>query len=309
LTRALIMERSEFLSDGLSCVGYWHWPEKTREKLPVVLMGHGFGTEWRFGTEQTINDFIAGGFAVFTFDYRYYGESAGQPRHLLNVKRQLADWRNALTHVRLEPRIDAKRLVIWGSSLGGGHALSIASQDHDVAAVAAQVPHCNARASLKNIQISTLLRVTAHALLDTVLGWFGGVHTIPMLGEPDEPGAMTFSGWKAEGLRLIPRDSQWVNAIPARSMLSVIKYYPDKTVHQITCPVCIHYGRQDRGVPPQSVEEAARRIPDVEMHPFDGDHFDVYHGQLRAEITRNQVEFYNRVLSLARPERRVTAVS
>jgi len=86
-----------------------------------------------------------------------------------------------------------------------------------VAAVAAQVPHCNAWASLKNIQTMTMLRITAHALWDTVLGWFGGVHTIPMLGEPDELGAMSFPGWKTEGLRLLPKDSQWVNVIPARS--------------------------------------------------------------------------------------------
>ncbi|MEJ2034383.1 MAG: alpha/beta hydrolase, partial [Deltaproteobacteria bacterium] len=234
----------------------------------------------------TINDFTAGGYAVFTFDYRHYGESAGQPRHLLNVKRQLADWRSALTHVRQEPRIDRKRLVLWGSSLGGGHALSIAAQDHEVAAVAAQVPHCNAKASIKNMQTKTILRVTAHAFLDAVLALFGGVHTIPMLGEPGELGAMTFPGWKTEGLRLLPTGSKWVNALPARSMLSVTRYNPDKTVHQITCPVCIHYGRKDRGVPPLSVEEAARRIPDVEMHPFDGGHFDVYHGQLRREIAR-----------------------
>ncbi len=54
-------------------------------------MGHGFGAEWRFGTEETIHDFTTAGYAVFTFDYRYYGESSGQPRHLLNMKRQLAD--------------------------------------------------------------------------------------------------------------------------------------------------------------------------------------------------------------------------
>lgn len=290
------MEKTTFLSDNIQCVGYWHWPEKVEEKLPVILMGHGFGTEWRFGTEKTIGDFVAAGYGVFTFDYRHYGESSGEPRHLLNVKRQLADWRNALSHVRQESRIDPQRLVLWGSSLGGGHALSIAAEDHDVAAVAAQVPHCNAKASLKNIETMTLLRVTAHALLDAVFGWFGRVHTIPMLGEPDELGAMTFPGWKTQGLRLVTQGSQWTNVIPARSMLSVTNYNPDKTVHNIRSPVCIHYGRKDRGVPPQSVEAAARRIADVEMHPFDGDHFDVYHGQLRADITRTQIEFYDRQL-------------
>ena len=258
---------------------------------PLIVMGHGFGTEWTFGTAETIADFTGAGFAVFTFDYRHYGESAGEPRHLLSVQKQLDDWRAVLAYVRGDDRIDDGRLAIWGSSLGGGHALSIAAEDHLVAAVAVQVPHCNAMDSMKRIPLAALLVTTAHALGDAFIGLFGGEHAIPILNDPGKTGAMTFAGWKREGLRLVPEASSWKNQIPARSMLSVVRYSPEKGVHRIRCPVCVHYGLKDVGVPPRSVERTFKRIRDAEVHPFDGDHFDVYFGARRQDVTEVQIAF------------------
>jgi len=278
-------------------VGYWHWPEVERRALPLIVMGHGFGTEWTFGTSQTIADLTAARFAVFTFDYRHYGESSGEPRQLLNVKKQLDDWRAVLAHVRQNACIDTSRLTIWGSSLGGGHALSIASEDHGLAAVLAQVPHCNAIDSLKNIPLSALLKTTGHAFYDACVGMFGGLHTIPIVNDVGTIGAMTFPGWKEAGLRLVPEGSRWQNALPARSMLSVSRYSPEKTVSNIQCPVCVHYGRNDMGVPPASVERTASKIRTIELHPFNGDHFDVYHDPLRAKIVLDQLAFLKRILA------------
>jgi dienelactone hydrolase len=290
------MERVE-LNAGI--VGYWHWPNAERRALPLIVMGHGFGSEWTFGTSETIADFTAAGFAVFTFDYRYYGESAGQPRQLLNVNKQLDDWRAVLAYVRGNPHIDNARLAIWGSSLGGGHALSIASEDYGVAAVVVQVPHCNATDSLKSVPLLALLKTTGHALYDACIGLFGGLHTIPILSDPGEIGAMTFPGWKEQGQRLVSEGSHWQNAMPARSMLSATRYSPEKVVRNIRCPVCIHYGRRDMGVPSVSVERTAAKIKTVELHPFDGDHFDVYYDPLRAAIVSEQLAFLRRVLAIS----------
>ena len=291
------MERTQFKTDGTTCIGYWHWPSVHNGELPVIVLLHGFSTEWTFGTAETIADFTSAGYAVFTFDYRYYGESSGEPRHLLFINRQLEDISNALAHVRQDERIDSSRLAVWGSSMGGGHALSTAAVDHEIAAVAAQVPHCSTLAALPNIPLSAIIRTTAHAFWDSFIGLFGKVHSIPVFADPGEVGGMSLPGWKDEGLRLATPNSEWVNELPARSMLSIINYRAGKNVGSIQCPVCIHYGLQDPGVPPSSVEKTAKRIANVEMHSFEGDHFDVYHGECRSETTRDQLEFFERVLN------------
>jgi len=286
------MERFELSIGGDTLVGYWHWPEETGTPHPVIVMGHGFGSEWTFGTAGTIADFTRAGFAVVTFDYRHYGESGGRPRQLLSVARQLEDWRAVLAHVRADARIDTGRLGVWGSSLGGGHALSIAAEDHGIAAVAVQVPHCNAKDALRTVPFSAMLATTGHAFFDAVIGVFGAVHTIPILNEPGKTGAMTYPGWKAQGMRLLPEGSGWKNEFPARSMLSVTRYSPENTADRIECPVCIHYGLKDVGCPPAAAERTAGKIQNHELHAFDGDHFDVYFGALREQIAKEQSEFF-----------------
>jgi hypothetical protein len=49
-------------------------------------------------------------------------------------------------------------------------------------------------------------------------------------------------------------------------------------------------------VPPGSVERTAAKIERVELHPFDGDHFNVYHDPIRARIVSEQLAFLERLL-------------
>lgn len=257
-------------------------------------MGHGFGTEWTFGTAETIRDFVSAGFAVVTFDYRHFGESGGQPRHLLLVQRQLEDWRAVLSHVREDDRINPDRLAIWGASLGGGHAMTIAAEGARVSAAVLQAPHCSAMDAMRSFPTFNALLTAQHALFDLYIASFGGVHKIPMINEPGRLGAVTFANWEEEARRFIPPDSAWRNEIPARSLLSLGRYSPGMSAQRIKCPVCIHYGRKDFAVPPHSVERTALKIGDVELHAYDGEHFDIYYGPLRAEITAAQVDFLKR---------------
>lgn len=74
--------------------------------------------------------FASEGFAVFTFDYRHWGTSAGEPRQWIQVSKQHADWFSAIKHVQtaLADRVDATRLSLWGTSFAGGHVIYIASK-------------------------------------------------------------------------------------------------------------------------------------------------------------------------------------
>lgn len=74
------MERFTITVDATDVVGYWHWPAQRGDRCPVIVMGHGFAAEWRFGSAGFIRAFNAIGAAVVTFDYRHFGESGGEPR-------------------------------------------------------------------------------------------------------------------------------------------------------------------------------------------------------------------------------------
>jgi acetyl esterase/lipase len=133
-----------FNCTDVHCSGWLYLPTlqvNGSSKPPVVVMGHGLG-----GTKRWLDDyasyFAKNGFAVFSFDYRYWGGSEGQPRQWISVKRQLADWQSAVAFVQraFNTSIDAQRLSLWGSSFAGGHVITTAATLGDaVKAVVSQV--------------------------------------------------------------------------------------------------------------------------------------------------------------------------
>lgn len=60
------------------------------------------------------------GFNVFTFDYRGFGNSQGEP----NFKGVFEDANAAINLVRANPKIDPSKLLVLSQSLGGNNAIS-----------------------------------------------------------------------------------------------------------------------------------------------------------------------------------------
>ena len=131
--------RVTFDSGGGELAGYLHRPASATGTLPCVVMGHGFsGTQDRLF--ENARRFAEAGFAALTFDYRSFGESGGEPRQVVSVRGQLEDWRAAIRFARGLEGVDPDRVALWGSSLGGGHAVSVAAENPRIAAVVAQMP-------------------------------------------------------------------------------------------------------------------------------------------------------------------------
>jgi dienelactone hydrolase len=103
-----------------------------------VVMGHGLSAVRDQRLPAYAERFAQAGLAALLFDYRHFGASAGEPRQLIDIERQLEDWRTAFAYARGLDGIE--RVGLFGSSFGGGHALEIASEEPAVAAVVAQCP-------------------------------------------------------------------------------------------------------------------------------------------------------------------------
>ena len=293
------VERVTFTSGEDRCVGRLHTPPGV-QRPPVVLMGNGLATEWHFGTADFVRAFTAAGLATFNFDYRHFGESAGEPRQLLDFSKQQEDWRAALAYLRTRRDLASDRLALWGSSLGGGHALSLAATEPGLRAVVAQVPHLDSRAAMKSVPLGKIIGTLGHALRDKCGAALGLVpHTIPVAVEPGAIGLLSKPGWKEHYLSLVPASSQWRNAVPARSIFTAGNYNPIDVVDRLKMPVLLVYGLRDAGVPAVTVEAAAQRMGEVTLFPFDGDHFEVYEGPLHDSIVAREVEFLRTQLLLA----------
>jgi hypothetical protein len=81
--------------------------------------------------------FAKAGFVALVFDYRFWGESEGEPRNQIIPFDMHQDIRNAITWLQMQPEVDPNRIGGWGVSLGGGHMLYLAAFERRLKAVVA----------------------------------------------------------------------------------------------------------------------------------------------------------------------------
>ena len=294
----------EIQLEGSSIRGFIHYPDdadlSNAGSLATVLMGNGYATEWQFGTDAFITAAVDAGFATVNFDYRGFGISdsqLNQVRQIVDIPAQLDDWRAVVKWLKQQPWLNKESLAIWGSSLGGGHAMSIAAETDNVAALVAQVPHCDSREAFKTIALSAVFKGMSTAISDAIGSKFGAkVKLLPIFSTPDEYGVMNHPGWKKHYLTLAQSSKTWVNEIPARSLLRGGDYRPVTVVDNIQAPTLLVAGKQDAGVPFSSVEVVSQKIKDCRIHAYEGDHFEVYHGEQTASLVAIEIEFLQKYL-------------
>jgi dienelactone hydrolase len=258
-----------FRSENCRCAAFFYRPDGTAPDngFPCVVMAIGLDGRHHPGIDRFARRFATAGFAVLAFDYRHYGESEGEPRRLLRIDRQQADWRAALGWVREQPDIDAGRLALWGSSLSGGHVLGVAQTERDVAAVIAQVPFTDGLAQHLRHERRTRLgrraRLTRSGLRDRVAELRSSM------------------AWSV-----------------ARNEVALACYRPGHGTDRIECPVLYCLADEDSVMPAAAVRRAAWRTPDSTVLLYHADHFGLYDGPTFERAGRDQIDFLQGVLHL-----------
>lgn len=293
-----------FESQGIACTGDLYLPTRGEPPWPAVVMGHVFGAERAWGLARFAERFASAGIVAFPFDYRYFGGSEGTPRRLIDPGRQLDDWAAAVEHVRSLDEVDADRVAAWGSSFSGGHALATAHRDPDVAAVVAQVPFVDGRATVAHqtrdrssvSRTSTLTR----ALLDRLLGVASlGSVEVPIVSEPGGGGLVDSPGAKADFLALVPDEAAPVNRTPARVVLDLPSYRPGREAGRIEAPVHVVIAEADRLHPHEPTERLVEALPDPSVHRVPATHLGVHVDPCFQPVVEAQVTFLTGALATA----------
>ncbi len=277
-TREAYSKRTvEFDSDGETCVGDLYLPDRP-ENPPVIVMAPGLGLWRQFGLPAVAERFAEAGYAAFVFDFRHHGDSTGEPRGLVSPSRQIVDYEAAIDAMRDEESVDANRLVVWGHSLSGGHALSVAAANFRVAGVIAVTPFVDGRSQLKTLlrNPKQLGKSVAAGVRDTVGHRVGFGRDVRIVDDEDGFAVITAPGAKRALFDLVDRHANWQNSVPARIFLSLPRYRPLTTVDEIRCPTLIVGGRDDQITSADNAAAAADTITDSTYLELPIDHLSAF---------------------------------
>lgn len=291
----------EFLSHGQTCRGWLCLPagERPPAGWPTVVMAHGFGATRECGLLGFAEHFAAAGFAALIFDYRHFGASDGRPRQLLSITRQLQDWHAAIAWARGAEGLDGSRLVAWGTSFSGGHALMMGAREPDLAAIVCQCPMMDGLAASGAVVqyggLGLLLRVVGHGLLDLAAALGGGAHYVPSVGPTGTTAMMTSADADSGYRAMAPEGFDF--RVAARVGLTLWSYRPVTQAGRVRCPALLLLCDHDTVAPVRAAEAVAMRLGErAEVKRYPVGHFDVYQGEAFARSVADQVEFLQRHL-------------
>ena len=162
-------------SEGVRLAGDIYTPAGMTpgERLPGLLLVHGWGGVKSHLARAYAPQFASKGFVVLIFDFKGWGESNGPVlieealpateqltevdisgkhiRKVINPLSMLEDVRAALNFLAGDPRVQSGNIGIWGTSLGGGLALITAANDDRIKAFVDQIGAVNFKANLSMI--------------------------------------------------------------------------------------------------------------------------------------------------------------
>jgi uncharacterized protein len=291
-----------FTSGADTCAAWLYRPEGVAGLAPCVVMAHGFSATREDTLPAYAERFAAAGMAVLLFDYRHFGDSTGEPRQLLSIGRQQADYRAAIAFARTLGGIDAQRIALFGTSFSGGHVVAVAAKDPSIAAVVSQAPFADGLTAVRITPPLTALRATALGLVDQAAGLAGRApRLMPAVGPPGSFAVMTQPDAQPGFEAIVPAGSRWRNEVAARVMLRIAPYRPVRSAASVTCPLLVCVCEGDTTTPPGAAVKMGERAPRGEVLRYPIGHFDIYVGEHFERAVADQTAFLQRHLARVTP--------
>jgi pimeloyl-ACP methyl ester carboxylesterase len=290
--------KTSFAYRGITCAASLYVPETADgAALPAILMVGGWGSVQEALTPPYVNRFVEAGFAVMEFDYPGWGDSAGWPRQDINPWRRVRVIDAALAHLKNLPQIDERRIVLWGTSFGGGHVVDIAVDHPEVAAAVIQVPMLDGLATVLAVPFLRLLKFGLYGIMDLFKP--GSRINVPTLARPGEFGSMDRDGaWEAMTLGLDGLgDKKYDNRVTARSLLTMPFYRPWRRLKRVDVPMLIVGATRDTVAPFVSEKVFNVRNRNLQVIEVNANHFDPYFDPVFSGMIEHQLTFLERVMS------------
>jgi dienelactone hydrolase len=286
-----------WFNSGSDRISAWLYRSASNGDSPLLVMAHGLGAVRTMRLDAYAERFSAAGYACLVFDYRYFGDSEGQPRQLLDIRKQLQDWTAAVAYARTLTGIDDNRIGLWGTSFSGGHVIATAARLPGIAAVIAQCPFSDSIASLSRLSPLISARITALAVRDLIGARLGRPPVmVPTAGNPGEVALMNAPDAYPGFLKLVPTGASVRNEVAARIGVTILPYRPGRLAAKVTCPILFCVCESDSVAPSGPTRRYAAAAPHGEVKLYTEGHFDIYVDDAFERVIADQLAFLDKNL-------------
>ncbi|SCV68700.1 BQ2448_821 [Microbotryum intermedium] len=288
---------------GKARLGGWLYPSpiaSASDPGPAIVLGHGLGAVKEMGLDKYADLFQKQGYTAVCFDYRGFGTSTSTPRQILDWYMQEEDWHAAILWTRGLAIVDPEQVGVFGSSFGGGHAISIASQDKKLKAAISQCPFTNGFASAMTLGFTVLPRLSLLALrtrsstrrrIICRSNWRPNQGKVVAL--------MNAHDAERGYLGLVPSNFSFKDEVAARVALQIALLYPGANAKNVECPIYFAVCKDDTVAPPASTLKYASKAPRGETKLYNFGHFSIYQGAGYEEASKDYVRFLKKYLPVS----------
>ncbi|BBY23393.1 alpha/beta hydrolase [Mycobacterium stomatepiae] len=285
-------------TSGDDRISGWLYRPATVGDAPLLVMAHGLGAVRTMRLDAYAERFSAAGYACLVFDYRNFGDSEGQPRQVLDIDLQLADWAAAVAYARTLDGVDHNRIALWGTSFGGGHVITTAARLPGIAAAVVQCPFTDSLASARTISHPwATARIAGRAIRDVIGARLGRPPVmIATAGHPGDVALMNTPDSYPGYLRLVPDGVELRNEIAARITMKIFTYRPGLLTAKIGCPILFCVCEYDSLAPADATLRHAAKAPRGEVHTYPEGHFAIYVDDAFERVVGDQLAFLDKHL-------------
>jgi fermentation-respiration switch protein FrsA (DUF1100 family) len=270
----------EFAADGGVHLRGWLFTPEGREPRPAITMAHGYAGVKEHGLERFAKAFAEAGFVVLVHDHRNFGSSDGENRGDIDPWQQMADWRRAISFLESFPEADPRRIGLWGTSYGGGHAIILGATDRRLRCIVAQVPTISGyEQGLRRIRPEGVAALE-EAFAEDDRAQFRGeaLHRQKVVSnDPSGPAAYCTQDALAFYLQPLP-EGIWENAVTLRSTRAARDYEPGAWVARVSpTPLLLIVADHDHlTVTDLTLSAYERALQPKQLTLIEGGHFDPY---------------------------------
>ncbi|KAH8115213.1 alpha/beta-hydrolase [Phellopilus nigrolimitatus] len=263
----------------------WLYKPAKPGPFPVVVAGHGltvlksagyaaFGERWAADA----------GYASLILDYRYFGNSDGEPRNLVVLKKQLDDYCAVINWARQHSELfRTDKIVVMGSALSGLTVATLVVQDSGLVGGMAHCPLLDAYATFMAKEPNPRL-----FLPPVFVKCIGRPGEFALLNTPS-----SYPGFEAMFDQSDAPFSQQPNLVAPRLAFDMLSSRPGTKLKDAKCPMLVVLAKEDDIIPAELTRKIASEADGkVKLVEAPGEHFDIMKGGQGFDINiRAQLAF------------------